>query len=312
MRMSNLMRRSIAGLALIAASATLLAQTSPWPFRSPSVAPAKAAAGSHSLTVTFWNIEWFPGTHPNPSKADEERQIKVVHEQMAGLNSDVIGMEEVRDYHSAEIAVQQLPGFKVDVCANFPPREGQQEAQQVAIASRLQPMSAWFELWQANGAVVPPRGFAFAAYEVAPHQMLLVYAVHLKSNRGDAKEDFAMREESIHQLLSHMKAMEKAYGSLGQISWLVGGDFNTGPDDKRFAGEKTVKTLMDAGFNWAWQNIPLAQRTTIPADKGFPAGCFDHIFYRGATLTKAWVTTTPPDASDHRPVSASFALSGAH
>ena len=75
----------------------------------------------------------------------ETRQIKAVHADIARLGADVIGFEEMRDFESAALAVQPLAGFKVDVCSNFPPREGQDDAQQVAIASRLQPISAWAE-----------------------------------------------------------------------------------------------------------------------------------------------------------------------
>ena len=154
------------------------------------------------------------------------------------LTADVIGLEEVRDLEHASLAVQPLSGFKVDVCSNFPPREGQQEAQQVAIASRLQPVSAWAEAWKPGGAITPPRGFAFAAYQLSPTQVLLVYALHLKSNRGEIHEDMRIREESMHQLLSHMKAMKDTYGKMGALTWIVGGDFNTAPDEPRFAGEK--------------------------------------------------------------------------
>jgi hypothetical protein len=77
-------------------------------------------------------------------------------------------------------------------------------------------MSAWAEEWKAGGAITPPRGFAFAAYELAPKQLLLVYALHLKSNRGELVENVAIREESMRQLLAHMKEMEAAYGNSGR------------------------------------------------------------------------------------------------
>lgn len=220
-------------------------------------------------------------------------------------------MEEVRDFTQAGVAVQPLPGFKVDVCANFPPREGQKETQQVAIASRLDPLSAWAEGWKTAGAMTPPRGFAFAAYDVGPRQFLLVYGVHFKSNRGDIRENVPMRQESMRQLIAHIKAMENAYAKLGNITWIVGGDFNTSLDDKRFAPETTLRSLLNAGFSWTWQNVPLAQRTTLPPDRDFPPACFDHIFYRGATLQKAWVAETSAQSSDHRAVVATFALPSA-
>lgn len=217
-----------------------------------------------------------------------------------------LALEEVRDFESAALAVKPLAGFKVDVCSNFPPREGQSDTQQVAITSRLQPMSAWAESWKSGSAITPPRGFAFAAYQLSPRQMLLVYVVHLKSNRGEIVEDIAIREEAMRQLLTHIKAMEMAYEKLGTITWLVGGDFNTAPDDPRFKSEQTTSSLVRSGFRWAWQNVPFAERITLPPDQRFPAASFDHIFYRGAILKNAAVVSTSPDSSDHRAIRAEF------
>lgn len=220
----------------------------------------------------------------------------------------MIGFEEVRDWESAALAIQPLAGFKVDVCSNFPPREGQVETQQVAIASRLEPISAWAESWQAGSAITPPRGFVFAAYELAPRKLLCVYGLHLKSNRGELVEDIAIREESMRQLRSHLRAMEQAYGTLGQITWLIGGDFNTAPDDERFKAEKTTRDLIANGFSWIWEHIPLPQRITLPPDARFPAACFDHMFFRGAKLNEAEVLPTSPSSSDHRAIRAEFTL----
>ena len=264
-----------------------------------SVAPVRAA---------FWNIKWFPGGRPNAYPAEETKQINSVHQDITKLNADIIGFEEVRNWDAAALAVKPLPGFKVDVCANFPPREGQNETQQVAITSRLEPMSAWAEEWKAGTAITPPRGFAFAAYQLAPKKLLLVYGVHLKSNRGEMVEDIAIREESMRQLLAHMKDMETAYGKLGALTWLVGGDFNTAPDDVRFKDDKTTAGLTSNGFLWCWQNMPFQNRVTMPPDKRFPAACFDHIFYRGATLTKAEALSTSELSSDHHAIRAEFAL----
>ena len=289
---------------------TLLAQTSPWPFSSRAPLPSQTPAGS-SVTVAFWNIQWFPGRQPDASLGEQTRQINAVHTDISQFNADVIAMEEVRDFTQAGVAVQPLREFKADVCANFPPREGQNVAQEVAIASRLQPLSAWAEEWKPATPTTPPRGFAFAAYEVASRQLLMVYAVHLKSNRGEIRENIPMRQESIRQLQSHIEAMQTAYGKLGIITWIVGGDFNTSLDDKRFAKEMTLRSMIDKGFGWIWQNVPVASRTTMPPGGGFPAACFDHIFYRGATLRRASVANTSPQSSDHRAIVATFDLPAA-
>jgi endonuclease/exonuclease/phosphatase family metal-dependent hydrolase len=297
-------RRFFLRLLPIACSAgVLLAETSPWPFPPLSPSPRSFSAFT-SISVTFWNIQWFPGRRPNASRAEEDRQVRAVHRDIAQLTPDVIGLEEVRDFEHAALAVQPLRNFKVDVCSNFPPREGQNEAQQIAIASRLPAMSAWAELWKRGAAITPPRGFAFAAYQLSPRQVLLVYAVHLKSNRGEVHEDIRIREESMQQLRAHMKAMNGAYGKIGALTWIVGGDFNTAPDEPRFAGEKTVPGLLADGFSWVWQGISLSSRITMPADARYPAAAFDQIFYRGATLAKAWVANTSAQSSDHRAVNA--------
>jgi endonuclease/exonuclease/phosphatase family metal-dependent hydrolase len=206
------------------------------------------------------------------------------------------------------VAVKPLAGFKVDVCSKFPAREGQVEAQQVAITSRLQPLSAWAESWKPRSAIAPPRGFAFAAYQIAPRQILLVYALHLKSNRGEIHEDMRIREESMNQLLAHTKAMREAYEKLGSLTWIIGGDFNTAPDDPRFTREKTVPALLAQDFHWAWEGVPFRSRITVPADERYPAASFDQIFYRGATLMKAWLVGTSKQSSDHRAVSVTLTL----
>src|SRR6266849_8364557 len=68
------------------------------------------------------------------------------------------------------------------------------------------------------------------------------------------------------------------------------------------------RTLMSNGFAWIWQNVPAMSRMTLPPDKDFPAACFDHVFYRGATLRRAWVANTSSQSSDHRAIVATFDL----
>jgi endonuclease/exonuclease/phosphatase (EEP) superfamily protein YafD len=260
------------------------------------------------LTVAFWNIQWFPGQRPNASATAEGKQITAVHSGMKQLNPDVIGMEEVRNFEMARLAISPLEGMKVDVCANFPPREGQTEAQEVAIASRLQPLSAWVEEWKPAGAATPPRGFAFAAYEPKPHQLLLVYCVHFKSNRGELAGDIAIREEAARQLLSHIEAMKRAYSGLGQTAWIIGGDFNTSLDDPRFGAEKTIRHLLNSGFSWLWQDVPINARLTLHGDQTYPAASFDHIFFRGLALHHAEVINTTRQSSDHKPIVGKFEM----
>lgn len=275
----------------------------------PAETLSSASPGRQPVRVAFWNIQWFPGRRPNASPQAEQQQVAAVQRDMRLFDADVIGVEEARDFSKAALAVASQPGFKVDVCSNFPAREDQNVAQQIAIASRLTPMSAWAEMWKYRGALLPPRGFAFAVYQIAPAHLLLVYAVHLKSNRGEISEDIAIREESMRQLRAHMEAMDRVYGKLGTITWIVGGDFNTSLEDARFSAETTARGLINSGFSWCWQTIPPRKRITLPPDKFFPAACFDHIFFKNARLSFAGVIPTSRRSSDHRAILAGFEVS---
>jgi hypothetical protein len=58
-------------------------------------------------------------------------------------------------------------------------------------------------------------------------------SVHLKSNRGDLKNDIAKREEASRQLLAHSSEMERLYSNASKVITVIAGDFNTNPTDPR-------------------------------------------------------------------------------
>ena len=77
--------------------------------RSAEIAPHKTpAAPPQVVRVAFWNIQWFPGRHPFPTASSERAQTASVHRDMHKINADVLGMEEVRDFSKATIAVSPL------------------------------------------------------------------------------------------------------------------------------------------------------------------------------------------------------------
>ncbi|MFZ4682662.1 MAG: endonuclease/exonuclease/phosphatase family protein [Terrimicrobiaceae bacterium] len=279
-----------------------------------------ANLAAEPIKAVFWNVEWFPGGHPNATQAEAEAQTALVQPIVAGLKPDIIGFEEIRDWEAVQIALKDLPGVGVQVCSDFVDETGAKTAQQLALASRLPAVGAWWEAWQAGSKITPKRGFSFAAFQPSEGQVLLVYVVHLKSNRGaekELKDNIAMREESARQLLNHVAAMEKAYSALGRVSVIIGGDFNTSTDDPKFAREDTLKSLEKAGFQSCWQGKPLAQRVTLPSTPSknpkyppFPDACFDHVFVKGAKIVSSSVFTPESEPSDHRPVVVEVALPG--
>jgi endonuclease/exonuclease/phosphatase family metal-dependent hydrolase len=129
--------------------------------------------------------------------------------------------------------------------------------------------------------------------------MLLVYSVHFKSNRGELPDDIAKREEAARQLLAHAAEMERLYSKGTKVVTVIAGDFNTDPTDPRFAAETTFSLLREK-FAWAWENIPLAERVTLPGKGGYPDASFDAFLLRGARVLSCRVVPVQ-EVSDHFP-----------
>jgi hypothetical protein len=93
-----------------------------------------------------------------------------------------------------------------------------------------------------------------------------VYSLHLKRNlvtHGNTEietgKNIRKREVSIQQLLAHI---HDVIGTLiPSIKGLVvGGDFNTNHDQAMFAAERTLDSLINAGYRSVFDGIPLEQR----------------------------------------------------
>jgi hypothetical protein len=264
--------------------------------------------GTKPVRLVFWNLEWFPGGRPQATTTEAAAQIVSAVPAMATLAPDIVGVTEILNEDAMRIAFFQTPGVTPQVCSVFLDEDSKATLQQIGIGSRLPAIGAWWENWK-QARVTPKRGFSFAAFEVEPGKVLLVYSVHLKSNRGDAAENFAMREESTRQLLSHAAAMEKAYSRMGTVGIVMGGDFNTSLDDPRFSAETTLRDLVKAGYQWCWEGVPFEDRVTLPTQPSnnpafppFPDTCFDHAFTKNLELVSAGAPAIEPSPSDHRPV----------
>ncbi len=274
------------------------------------------AAPARTVTLTFWNLEWFPGRRPGAGEAARQRHVAAVVPVVERLDPDVLGLEEVNDWSAARLVADHLKGFRVDVCTEYVRPNGAPTGQQIVLCSRLPLVGGWWESWHPGAdGLQPRRGFAFAVYQPAPGELLLVYGLHLKSNVADEPGGVAvnvlMREEAARQLLVHARAMAAAYGRMGRVRLaVVGGDLNTSLDDSRFEHETTLRSLLGAGgFLWAWRGVPLERRFTLPAKGRYPAVCFDHQFYRaadGVRVLSASVEDAGRDASDHRPVTVRY------
>ena len=261
----------------------------------PSAKSAKPTKPANTIRIVSWNLDWFPGKKPEPTATEEKDHVAQAQQVLKELNPDVLLLQEVRDWNSAVKLCSALPNLRVEVISRFQPR-----LQNQVIATNLPVETAWSDEWKhVNGD--PPRGYVFAAIKLPENRFLLTYSLHLKRNVGAPAMNPIKMRESIRQLLDHAQTMKADYGARGKVAFLVGGDLNTSLDDPQFAKEQTLQSLIASGFHWSFDNVPFAQRITIPAKGGYADNCFDHIFTDGLGKQTAFVKPYPK-ASDHNPV----------
>lgn len=266
------------------------------------------------LKLVSWNIEWFPGVHPNASRADAFRHLKATKVELERLAPQIFLGQEITDARSFEKLAEVVPGMKVHVISKFIGRDGRKPSpQQCAIASTLSAHSAWFEEFERHENLPSlSRGFSFAALNHPEGGLLMLYCVHLKSNRGsDTPEGernvAATRAESVKQLVAHKKKMEEQFAKEKIVGWVIAGDFNTNHDGQ-FPLCTVVKDLESAGFYNTWAQTPKEERLTWrsdpnPEERRFQPTTFDYIMTSSLKKTQAVIPPdVPREISDHHPV----------
>jgi len=108
--------------------------------------------------------------------------------------------------------------------------------------------------------------------------------VHLRSNlitRGNKEAETARniqkREVAVTQLIAHVHDVIETT-KLAIKGIVIGGDFNTNHDQEMFEAEKTLDSIIGAGYQNGFEELPLERRVTHPANHGFPNATFDYVF----------------------------------
>jgi len=93
------------------------------------------------------------------------------------------------------------------------------------------------------------------------------------------RQNIQKREVAVTQLVSHVHDVIETT-MLAVKGILIGGDFNTNHDQEMFAAEKTLDSLIGAGYQNGFEELPLSQPITHPGTHGFPDATFDYVFTR--------------------------------
>src|SRR5687767_11308743 len=67
-----------------------------------TAAPPAPSTAQQNVRIVAWNLEWFPGHKPEPTPQAEKQQMDAAKSALAQLKPDVLLLEEVRDWTSAE------------------------------------------------------------------------------------------------------------------------------------------------------------------------------------------------------------------
>lgn len=266
-------------------------------------APGPEDEDTQLYRVAAWNVEWFPGMKVLPSLDAEAQHEKDLAQALPGLEADVLCLQEVVSARALQRTLGSVPGYRLNVISDFA-----DAPQEMAIVSRFKAVESGAVPYTAAGPVQPPRGFSWAALDVGEGDLLLVYSVHFKSNRGEAQENYAMREEAAVQLTRHMQetvARLKGDGAQRRVAAVVAGDFNTDPQNGKWEGDGTWNVFAKAGLKWTWEGVPEDQRLSWLGNDKFEATCFDHVLLwqlDGMAGSKAELLTPSLKISDHRPV----------
>jgi endonuclease/exonuclease/phosphatase family metal-dependent hydrolase len=273
-------------------------------------APTPAVPTIDNLSVISWNIEWFPGREPGASNSQAKDHAKTVKKELKKINPDILLAQEIRDWDAFIDLCSAIPDLQVAAVSHY--RQGSAIGkQQTAIASKLPVIAAWYDNWK-PAEDQPPRGYTAAVVQIpGTENLLLVYSLHLKSNRAkgeeDTKSNYAQREESARQLLAHVEEMQGKAFKDRIVGVIVGGDFNTNHDGQ--FDDKTVEILAEAGFANTWEGVSRKRRETWIGGGRFEPTTFDYIMTKGLGSPRADLIDVPEEASDHRPVALEIELS---
>lgn len=257
---------------------------------------AASTFAADGARVGAWNLRWFPAGFPVTNETEksaqyEQYRINTAARFIARHNVDILMLEEMRSREICErlVSHEALKGFSVSACTAFPTTpDAPVPAHQNAIISKLKPVDSGWREWKWEDGKKPPRGFVWAVFDIDSN-LTAVAGVHLKSNfipdNAPDKDKVplvnrALREISARQLVAFAgEIMAKDYAGRKVSRVIFGGDFNTSVFDDGYKGEKTIPTVLDAGFRDCFKGV--VERNTMPATKYYPASCFDYIFLKG-------------------------------
>ena len=253
------------------------------PLPPPEVCPARVISRGEKGSVPqlpwrwmTWNLQWFPGHHPQSAPDAQSQHIESVNHLLKKIWPQVAVLQEVLDPVALKKASPAYPWRAMTDFQRAGDEEEKLPPQNIALVSQW----PWSEVWEVDFHLLPltpdrpVRGFLGAKFQDDRGRSITVYGVHLKSNRG-GRENSAKRRERTMDYLRWDWRRRKLDPTRDLI--LVGGDFNCSTRNPEFT-EETIRRLVHEGWTLAGRELGWPEGATVKPDPQgrFPAADFDH------------------------------------
>jgi len=268
-----------------------LTQEPVWPIRAEDLAHELG----DTLRLCTYNIQDFTdgdGESYMRTSNVVQRHIASAADIVNAIKPDVLVIQEIENaVMLTRLNEMVAPPYPFGCITDFGEERGWVK-RNIAALSRF-PVRRALEIDFSLGDEQPaiPRGILALEIALDERHVLLVYAVHLKSNFGDPASNMAKRAGALEYIRDHV---EQLTSTETNVVWEVAviGDMNVDPDLERFAADTSLKAFED--WDDLWRGRPLEERVTIPTRAGdpalaFPAAAFDRIIVSPALAREPWV-----------------------
>jgi endonuclease/exonuclease/phosphatase family metal-dependent hydrolase len=263
--------------------------------------PAVGGIRGDEVRLGFYNIEMFTDGIKDGKYRNEEL-ARVQARDAAGIidevAADIVVFSEIENARALQLLNKHLSEpFPNGYIVTFGTGGSRVEKMNAAMLSRFAPESVHeIDFGPLSGPGRPTRGIFRAIFSLGGERYLLLYAAHLKSNWGSVDKNYAQRYHAMTALEADRQALREAHPDRIWETVLLA-DFNSEPDNERFAGDPTWSVLDDWIDLWS-ERPDVADLHTVPTRHGdpelnFPPALFDRAVVQPELRKEPWVTSLP-------------------
>jgi endonuclease/exonuclease/phosphatase family metal-dependent hydrolase len=251
--------------------------------------------------VLYWNMRWFPaGPGDDLTGPRAMKKIESCAQTLQATNADILFLSEVINLESLKKMDLHYPYLVCSDIERHPSSPSRLPAQNLAFFSRIRPERVWVVDFERlpDTPDRPSRGMLAVQFRIDPGTLLTCYALHLKSNLGGYRQTSLRRERAIDYLFRDLSRLD--LDPLRDLI-LICGDMNTSVSDPQFRRERTLRRLMEKGFELPAPILPGRLPEPDPPASGSMSD-FDYFFLSRALHDQLSKSGQNPQVQTRAPV----------